>query len=126
MNPKETALHYMAMGWRVLPVRGKIPANKHGVLEASTEARLASVWFDKFPGRGGAVATGEPSGVWVLDIDGPEGRESLDALTGEHETLPKTTGTWAIMVPALWPSDSPQTTLAGASRTRPIRTTTFG
>jgi hypothetical protein len=35
-----------------------------------------------------AIATGEGSGVWVLDIDGDEGEQTLRKLEAEHGALP--------------------------------------
>jgi KaiC/GvpD/RAD55 family RecA-like ATPase len=86
----DSAVEYMASGWSVFPVEGKIPANKHGVLEASTEERLATIWFERHPSRGVALATGMPSGVWVLDLDGDEGTEAFEQLQARYGKVPKT------------------------------------
>lgn len=37
------------------------------------------------------VATGRPSGMWVLDVDGPSGFEALGALMDQHGALPAMT-----------------------------------
>jgi len=66
---EDAARAYMGSGWQVFPLRGKLPATTHGVLDASTEERLAGIWFERFPDRGVGLATGEPSGVWALDLD---------------------------------------------------------
>ena len=83
------ALEAMARGWAVFPVTGKIPATSNGVLDASTEERLAAIWFERHPDRGLALATGEPSGAWVLDLDGPEAVQRFVDLQNEHGTVGK-------------------------------------
>ena len=83
------ALDAMARGWAVFPVKGKIPATSNGVLDASTEERLAAIWFERHPDRGLALATGEPSGAWVLDLDGPEAVQRFVDLQNEHGTVGK-------------------------------------
>ena len=104
------ALDYMARGWPVAPIYGpdptrstgcscpgpecsapaKHPTTRRGILDASTEERLARIWWERHPGRGIALATGEPSGVWVLDLDGEEGVASFLALQEEHGRIPPT------------------------------------
>ena len=81
---------YQRYGWSVFPVNGKVPATRNGFKDASTEVRLAHIWYSKYPDRGIALATGAPSGAWVLDIDGPEGEDALSALEVEHGELPAT------------------------------------
>jgi len=39
---------------------------------------MARIWRDWWPSRGIALATGEPSGVWVLDVDRVVGMASYD------------------------------------------------
>ena len=82
------AMSFMDLGWPVFAVNGKVPCTRHGVKDASTEHRLAALWFERYPERGVALATGRPSGVWVLDLDGQDG---IDAF---NEPRPST-GTWS-------------------------------
>lgn len=86
----ESARKYQSLGWSVFPVQGKVPTTLHGVLDASTEDRLAEIWFERHPGRGVAVATGKVSGVWVLDLDGSVGRESFTNLQEVNGEVPRT------------------------------------
>ena len=36
------------------------------------------------------IATGAKSGFFAIEVDGPEGKASLEALTHDHGLLPKT------------------------------------
>jgi Bifunctional DNA primase/polymerase, N-terminal len=70
-NPRlEAALRYAAHGWPVLALvpNKKIPATRHGVLDATTSERQIIRWFDTHPDRNVGIATGAP-GPDVLDVD---------------------------------------------------------
>ena len=85
------ALDYAARGLPVFPClpRGKTPAVARGFHAATTNpATIRRYWTD--PDRNIGIPTGMPSGVWVLDIDGPEGEASLRALEMKHGAIPKT------------------------------------
>lgn len=86
----EEAKRYQDLAWSVFPVQGKVPTTIHGVLDASTEARLADIWWERHPERGVALATGKVSGVWVLDLDGSVGRENFTELQEAYGDVPKT------------------------------------
>lgn len=87
------ALTYAGRGWPVFPLRpsGKAPDTAHGFKDATTDAgQIRSWWGGAGTGRGIGLATGAPSGVWVLDLDGQPGLRSVQALEATHEALPTT------------------------------------
>lgn len=47
-------------------------------------------WLRRWPNMNMGIVTGYPSGVVVLDVDGPEGAESLRKLEGKYGPLPDT------------------------------------
>lgn len=88
---KRAALDYVARGWAIFPCypRSKHPATEHGLLDAVTDrAGVDRLWTRK--GYNLAVATGAKSGVWVLDLDGPEAEAALTALEERHSAIPET------------------------------------
>jgi len=64
------ALAYARRGWPVFPCQPgqKLPATRHGYLDATTDERQITRWFARHPERNLAVATGAP-GPDVLDVD---------------------------------------------------------
>lgn len=86
----ETARRYMARGWHVFPVSGKVPATEHGLHDASTDEELAELWWANHPERGIGLATGKVSGVWVLDLDGEEGREAFVGIQEREGQIDRT------------------------------------
>jgi bifunctional DNA primase/polymerase-like protein len=74
MEPNEReaqVLRLAARGFRLFPCRrrSKIPQIKAWQDKATCDVAQLSQWFQKFPGCNWAVACGEGSGLWVLDID---------------------------------------------------------
>jgi hypothetical protein len=65
---------------------GKHPATRTGVKDASSDPAVVSRW--QWAGRNIGLATG--NGLIVLDVDGPEGAESVANLETEHGSLPET------------------------------------
>ena len=65
------AVLYAAHGWAVFPcvIEGKTPATQHGFKDASTDVDQVRRWWGRDPERNVAIATGEVSGIWVLDFD---------------------------------------------------------
>ncbi|MED1801819.1 DUF927 domain-containing protein [Brevibacillus porteri] len=92
------ALRYAAMGWSVIPLRvkDKKPAisKQNGGWEPYQEQRADEEqirqWWGRFPQANVGIVTGSISGIIVLDVDGPEGRASLEKITERFGVLPAT------------------------------------
>ena len=93
----QTALAYARdLGWRVVPIMvgTKRPAIERWPDLATTDpATVEEWWSNGHRGCGVGIATGEASGIFVLDVDDDGGRakcgsDTLDALTAEHGALP--------------------------------------
>ncbi len=112
------ALALAAKGKYVFPVeaRGKRPLTSHGCKDASIDPAIITDWWKKWPDANIGIATGNGSGVFVLDIDGEEGEESLRVLEREHGSLPLTvesiTGGGGRHLFFLWPQ---QCTIANSA-----------
>lgn len=98
----ESVLPYCDLGWRVLPLwsihfdgietrctcprgaacssPGKHPRLPHGVLEASADAHQVDRWWTQWPDANVGLATGPSSGIYVVDLDGPDAIEAWGAL----------------------------------------------
>lgn len=83
------ALYYASLGWSVIPIRpkDKKPALKWEQYQTgrASEEQIRD-WWEKWPRANVGVITGGISGIIVLDVDGPEGRESI-----ADKDLPPTT-----------------------------------
>ena len=82
------ALDYASRGWPVLPLApgGKEPHGRlvrHGHLDASTDPERVRRWWKAEPGANLGVVCG-PSSFDALDVDGPEGMESLRRFVSLH------------------------------------------
>lgn len=80
-------------GVMVFPLspRSKIPiAGSSGCRGASSDHDVVRVIWTQWPNANVGIATGPASGLWVLDIDGDEGRASLARLEAEQGRLPTT------------------------------------
>jgi hypothetical protein len=86
----KAAIAYAESGYRVFPLRPrkKEPLTAHGVKDATTNLDQIRQWWTANPDANIGLATG--SGVMALDIDGPEGANTLAALEQKHGTLPVT------------------------------------
>jgi hypothetical protein len=107
-NMAVAGLDYATRGWSVFPVHGitagrcccgnpacgspgKHPRVGRGLTEASKAPEQIRAWWGRWPTANIAVATGQTSGFFVLDVDpGHGGDESLQALEAEHGRLPHT------------------------------------
>jgi hypothetical protein len=79
------ALRYAQADWPVFPcIPGeKIPATKHGFLDATTEPDKITWWWARNPERNVAIATGLP-GPDVLDVDVREDGNGFAAFNRLH------------------------------------------
>jgi len=88
----EAAAYYAHMGWPVFPLAGKIPyKDSQGYKDATTDLESINAWWMSHPTSNIGLATGERSGVIVLDIDPPEGYYSIKELQTTYSPLPDTT-----------------------------------
>src|SRR4051812_46967261 len=92
----ETALQLASQGLHIFPVYGirdkglcecgnetcknpgKHPRLPNGLKGATTIEGTIRAWWEAYPEANIGVVTGEASGIIVLDVDGAEGRESLN------------------------------------------------
>ena len=102
----EAGLHYASLGLHVLPLynvlagggsgcgrpschsAGKHPRTKRGCKDASANSSQIEAWWSKWPGANIGIATGAISGIVVVDIDGAEGRATLQTLIDAHGLFP--------------------------------------
>lgn len=63
------AIEYARRGWPVFPCAGKKPLTPKGFKDAVTSEKQISAWWSKYPDANIGVATGEISGITVIDID---------------------------------------------------------
>lgn len=107
------ALAYAALGWMVFPVHtptvgasgkmkcscgqeecgsvGKHPRTLNGVKDATDDPDMIRAWWKRWPNANVAVAAGEGSGVFVVDVDPRHGgNESLQALEDSYSPFPPT------------------------------------
>ncbi len=76
-------------GWAVFPLveAGKTPLYRGGRRDATrSRPRVLNHW-KQYPYHNYGIATGKPSGIFVLDIDGPEGEASLVSLCAKNGLL---------------------------------------
>ena len=87
-NILDSALAYAARGWRVLPLLPlkKTPATRNGHLDATTDEAVIKDWWRQNPYYNIGIATGEVSGITVIDVDGTEGLASSKQVAGVPKT----------------------------------------
>ena len=84
--------NYQKMGFALFPLipKNKEPLTKNGHLNATNNLDDLERWWDRYPEANIGIATGEPSGFWILDVDGEQGEASLKELESEYGSLPPT------------------------------------
>ncbi|MBI5243391.1 MAG: bifunctional DNA primase/polymerase [Elusimicrobia bacterium] len=104
----DRALGYIELGWAVFPLvpNAKKPLTKNGFKDAAKSAYLVRKWWTERPDANIGIATGEASGLAVVDVDvknGAKGRESLASIKGMTPTLTAATpsGGWHLYY--AWP-----------------------
>jgi hypothetical protein len=106
----QAALDLAALRFYVFPClpRSKEPATRRGFYDATTNPATIRRWFGSAAQYNIGVRCGLASGVWILDIDGVEGTESLRALEHKHGRLPATRESQTARGRHLWwRADSP-------------------
>jgi hypothetical protein len=110
---------YAERGKAVFPVqpRGKTPLTPHGCKDATVDPIVIARWWKKWPNANIGLTTGSGSGIFVLDIDGEEGEESVRTLERKHGPLPLTaeaiTGGGGRHLFFLWPQGGTISNSAG-------------
>jgi hypothetical protein len=87
-----TALKLASCGLRVFPCgpRQKTPAVAGGCNAATTDADVIRGWWHQEPNFNVAIATGQASGVFAIDIDSTDAEGALRRLEQAHGALPPT------------------------------------
>jgi len=94
----EHALAHARRGWAVFPLapKSKVPLigkrlGGRGCRDATREPAQIAKWWARCPQANIGIATGAPSGFFVLDVDpGHKGDKTLSALIRQHGPLPHT------------------------------------
>lgn len=93
-SPLAAARGLSELGLSIFPLRprGKTPVISTWAQYQAAAANFEQItqWWTDNPRANIAVATGEVSGVLVLDVDGEEGAKALETLEAVHGQLPKT------------------------------------
>jgi hypothetical protein len=108
IKPADAAVRYARAGWPVFPLHdtacghcscsaadacrqtARHPRTRHGFHDATVNPTLAGVWWTRWPDANLGVATGEASGLVVVDLDGDAGLASWRRLVAEHNSNPDT------------------------------------
>src|SRR5712691_2908964 len=63
----------------------------HGPYSGTLDPEVLEAWKQRWPGANMGIQCGKAAGIWVLDVDGPEGLATLKRLMKEHGgVFPKT------------------------------------
>jgi len=81
-------------GWAVFPLvpKEKRPITANGLKNATTDVEQIVAWWTRHPTANIGIATGEVSGIVVVDVDGPAGEAALAAFGDMPVTPVSTTG----------------------------------
>jgi len=119
-STQQQILRLADRGLRLFPCvpREKTPAVTDWAVRATCDAALLAQWFEKFPDCNWAVASGEGSACWVLDIDGDDGLRSCLELRAHHNHITtlatRTQRGWHMFF--AWPEDGGIRNSAGKVR----------
>lgn len=90
----EPALRYAAQGWAVFPLAPgqKVPRkDTKGILEATRDDNRIKQWWRENPRYNIGIACGDPSGLFVVDIDPRHnGDKTFARLQEQHGNVPPT------------------------------------
>jgi hypothetical protein len=95
----QAALALAAKGFAIFPLRprtkepygeDKFYRTAGGYKCATRDRSLIEFWWGRHPDNNIGVACGSVSAIWVLDVDGDQGREALATLEEQHGQLPPT------------------------------------
>lgn len=92
---KEIAIEYANKGWGVFPLEGKRPLTPNGVKNATDSLTKINNWWATWPNANIGIAAGEDSDLFIVDIDGDEGKATWAELTthfGDVDTYTVQTG----------------------------------
>lgn len=92
-TPAEAALAYASHHqWHVFPCfQDKTPRTPHGFKDATRDTAIITAWWERWPDASIGIATGEVSGIFVLDVDPAHGgADTLRALEATHQEIPNT------------------------------------
>jgi putative DNA primase/helicase len=88
----DAAIALARCGYAVFPLKpgGKTPITAHGFKDGTVDEAKIGKWWKRHPDANIGIATGDKSGVLVVDVDGDEGAQLLRALTDQSSELPPT------------------------------------
>lgn len=72
--------YYCKLGWSIHPLKGKIPMLDGWQKKATTNFNIIKSWLEKWPTANIGIVTGAISNLLVLDIDGANGKNSIQGL----------------------------------------------
>ncbi|WP_428564413.1 MAG: bifunctional DNA primase/polymerase [Solidesulfovibrio sp. DCME] len=106
------ALNYARRGHPVFPCGiDKKPLVQNGFHAATTDEEQIRSWWEKWPNASIGIPTGPDIDAFVLDIDLPDGPNSLATLEAKHGPLPstleQTTGSGGCQLFFKWPKAGP-------------------